>query len=290
LTATALASLGARWVYGIEVNPACRRTCRAIEEAFPELGVQLLAGRPEALPLARKSVDVVLALESISRFVEPWRFLEEAWRVLRPGGLIVIAEPRQRENLFRRRRLHPVWDRLENGPRTEELYPHRVKTPFREARRELLRDRFPEAAEADLIVLSYLTSGLWGEALVEAARRYLELGELPSLVYRRGVCPVDPTCGAFPDNFVSTREVARCLRGMGASVHLGPRPALEPRPGLAGALERLLGLALPMAVGLRVLQGFHLLAEKPAEAEKEQTVLSAFLPRADVLLQPGQRS
>ena len=45
------------------------------------------------LPLADSSVDVVIMSELIEHLVDPDRTLDEAWRVLRPGGTLLLSTP-----------------------------------------------------------------------------------------------------------------------------------------------------------------------------------------------------
>ena len=45
------------------------------------------------LPLADSSVDVVIMSELIEHLVDPDSTLDEAWRVLRPGGSLLLSTP-----------------------------------------------------------------------------------------------------------------------------------------------------------------------------------------------------
>jgi microcystin synthetase protein McyJ len=51
-----------------------------------------LAGDATRIPLADESVDAVLALECAFHFNTRADFLVEAWRVLKPGGVIALAD------------------------------------------------------------------------------------------------------------------------------------------------------------------------------------------------------
>ena len=87
----ALTRLGARAV-GIECAAKALTRARA---AAPEGEERYLVARGESLPLADRSLDIVVFFNSLHHVPEPHigHALEEAARVLRPGGLIYVAEP-----------------------------------------------------------------------------------------------------------------------------------------------------------------------------------------------------
>jgi len=58
--------------------------------------VRLLRGDACSLSLADGGVDVVFALHVVEHLTTPTAFFGEAYRVLRPGGLLVIATPNSR--------------------------------------------------------------------------------------------------------------------------------------------------------------------------------------------------
>ncbi|MGH7741828.1 MAG: class I SAM-dependent methyltransferase [Candidatus Eiseniibacteriota bacterium] len=68
----------------------------------PDVGAARLdvIGRAEALPIRGGSIDTVLALSMLNRLPEPLRMLEEAHRVLRPGGILIV-ELEQMAPLYR---------------------------------------------------------------------------------------------------------------------------------------------------------------------------------------------
>ncbi len=52
-----------------------------------------LCGLAETLPLAARSCDAVLAAEILEHLPDPPAALREMWRVLRPGGRLVVTTP-----------------------------------------------------------------------------------------------------------------------------------------------------------------------------------------------------
>ncbi len=66
-------------------------------------------GYMEHLPLADEEVDTVVLSMALHHSAEPGRVLNEAYRVLRPGGLLVVAELRQHSVEDMRRLFEDFW-------------------------------------------------------------------------------------------------------------------------------------------------------------------------------------
>ncbi|MCS7000731.1 MAG: class I SAM-dependent methyltransferase [Bacteroidota bacterium] len=67
-------------------------TRRALEETPHPLHVAVVASS-EHLPFAKETFDCVIASEVLEHLPEPERALEDMWRVVKPGGRIVISTP-----------------------------------------------------------------------------------------------------------------------------------------------------------------------------------------------------
>jgi len=81
---------GARLV-AIDLDPDVVRPCAV---RHPDVG--FARSSSEGLPFADGCFDVVSALQVIEHFERPERFLEEAGRVLGPGGLLLLSTPNTR--------------------------------------------------------------------------------------------------------------------------------------------------------------------------------------------------
>jgi len=66
--------------------------CHIAAERLKELGAgTMIAAIGEAIPLASRSVDVIVSLQVLEHVQSPGRVIQEAFRVLRPGGYFYFA-------------------------------------------------------------------------------------------------------------------------------------------------------------------------------------------------------
>ncbi len=79
----------ARRVVGLDLSEANVHLCRRLRRGSR---IWFLCGDAERLPLRDETFDVVLNLESSHCYVEMGAFLEEVYRVLRPGGTFAYAD------------------------------------------------------------------------------------------------------------------------------------------------------------------------------------------------------
>jgi SAM-dependent methyltransferase len=83
-----LARRGAR-VTGVDLTPAQLETARRCEAKFG-LGVQFIEANAEEVPLSDASFDLALSEYGASIWCDPYRWVPEAARLLRPGGELVF--------------------------------------------------------------------------------------------------------------------------------------------------------------------------------------------------------
>jgi SAM-dependent methyltransferase len=83
-----LARLGAR-VVGVDVTPAQLETARRMQEKFG-LEFPLIEANAEAVPLPDASFDLVHSEYGASIWCDPYKWIPEAARLLRPGGHLVF--------------------------------------------------------------------------------------------------------------------------------------------------------------------------------------------------------
>jgi ubiquinone/menaquinone biosynthesis C-methylase UbiE len=77
-------------VTGIDPSPVFLVTARELSHGFPNLSY--LEGDARSLPCAAESFDVVIFHTTLSHVPRPETALEEAFRVLRPGGTLAVFD------------------------------------------------------------------------------------------------------------------------------------------------------------------------------------------------------
>jgi SAM-dependent methyltransferase len=82
-----LLKAGATSVLGVDISE------EACQHAREKYGIQTMVGDAQNIPVPPASVDVVVSFETIEHVPEPYRFLDECVRILRPGGVAVISTP-----------------------------------------------------------------------------------------------------------------------------------------------------------------------------------------------------
>jgi ubiquinone/menaquinone biosynthesis C-methylase UbiE len=114
-----LARSGAR-VTGLDVSEKQLEHARANGVDFP-----LVLGSADDVPLPDASFDLVVADHGANRFVDPHRFVPEAARLLRPGGLFVFSGSTPFELVC----LDVETDKMTTGLQRDYFGMHRVEFP-----------------------------------------------------------------------------------------------------------------------------------------------------------------
>jgi SAM-dependent methyltransferase len=80
---------GARRVVGVDVTPAQLESAGRLNDEF-QLGLELIEADAEAVPLPDGSFDLAVSEYGASIWCDPYRWIPEAARLLRPGGDLVF--------------------------------------------------------------------------------------------------------------------------------------------------------------------------------------------------------
>jgi SAM-dependent methyltransferase len=262
VSAILCALFGARRSYGFDFQPRALQTFAGILGALPvQLPVYPALADAATLPYADGAFDVMLTVEAISHFRRVDAFLREAARVLRTGGVLIISDANNAANWRRAWRTRRIWEAFENGPPTSDCHGHKISRSFLDKRREIIADGFPGLRDEELDSLSRGTSGLWKPEILTAVRRYVETGEHPQHVYRRGTCPLDPTIGHYGEFLFQPMALARRIEAFGfrarAISHFGGA-----RGGAVATISRVLSWRPLTPLSIHVARAFTIVARR----------------------------
>ena len=87
---TNLISQKAAFVYGVDIDAA---SIAAAKQKYQRENIEFLEGSTDAIPLGDHTVDVLISYETIEHHDRHEEMMQEAKRVLKPGGIIVISTP-----------------------------------------------------------------------------------------------------------------------------------------------------------------------------------------------------
>jgi SAM-dependent methyltransferase len=222
LTLLVMGLLGAERLRGIDNYPGMVQTIRAYQPLLPpELGskLEVTDGDVAAMPYGDGEFDIVLSIEAISHYLDVEGFVGEAARVLRPGGVMVIADGNNGLNRSIRNMTHAIWDAFESGPDGTELHGHTVGVSYRTKRARILAERVPQIGDADRERLAERTAGMVEAEVVMAGERFAAAGELPEPALRPGEVPVSPE-GQVIERLFDPYELARQIDAAGFESHV----------------------------------------------------------------------
>jgi SAM-dependent methyltransferase len=253
------ALLGAQRVTGVELYEAMVSTVRAYLPLLPDdVGsrIEIAQGTVAEMPYEDGSADIVLSIEAISHYLDVDAFLLEAWRVLRPGGVLIIADGNNSTNPMLKRRAEDLWEAFESGPAGRTLHGHVVGVPYVDRRRQALADHVPEIDRPARDEIARLTAGYLEPDVVAAGRAYAATRSLPASPYRRGMLAIAPD-GQAMERLFSPHDLARRLRRHGFRARAyGYWGGANGRPLLRAAnraLSALSPLTMPVSRSFRVI-------------------------------------
>jgi SAM-dependent methyltransferase len=217
-------------------------------DALPEsVRLELAYGDVARTGYPDASFDLVICNEAISHFGDVDAFVAEAHRVLRPGGMLVIADGNNARNPRIRRYNIDLWETAETGA-GHGGQGHVLGEPLEDKRARMIEEGVPELGSEEARAVARATSGMTGAEVVAAAREYAETGAMPTSPYRRGDLPVDPETGQVPERMLDPFELRRRLQRSGFRARaVGHWRGARANPALRAA-NRVLAALSPLTI------------------------------------------
>lgn len=124
----ALAVGAAGRVIGVDMTPEMIARAQELAQQHELANVEFRLGRIESLPVADESVDVVMSNCVINLALDKFQVFREIFRVLRPGGRLVISDIVSRGVVPEQLRQDPeLWSCCLAGAVDQETYLHIIR-------------------------------------------------------------------------------------------------------------------------------------------------------------------
>jgi SAM-dependent methyltransferase len=184
-TALVFDRFGPRSMTGLDLAARAIARCR---KRYERPGLRFLAGDAERLPFVGGSFDAVLNVEASHCYSDTGRFLREVERVLRPGGVLLLADfrhtvlpPGAEDALVRQEDVHTLRRQLGDAGfeilQEEDITDNVVRalqldTPLRRAR---IERRVPRRLRPQALAFAAIEGSAMYEAFAERRWTYLRL-------------------------------------------------------------------------------------------------------------------
>ncbi len=244
-----MAGLGAREVCGIDVNPSWVQTIeKYLSELKWNLPIKPKVADAAKLPYPDNAFDFLLSVEAISHYRNVEGFFEEAHRVLKRGGCLIVSDANNGANPLIRNKTDDIWERFEFGPPIASFHGHRIQKSFRDMRREIIVDRFPHLKEEEVENLVDNTFAMGSEDVSKAAERFLKDGTLPQSRFKKGVPAFNPVMNDYIERVFDPTELATQLRTIGFKTKVNAHFGGAGRKDLVGLTNSFLRLFSPLTI------------------------------------------
>jgi SAM-dependent methyltransferase len=253
-----LRSLGAAQAFGIDVSGPMIRTIRAYLPLLPDEvsnGIHVAEASVAEMPYADRSFDLILSVEAISHYREVGAFIDEAARVLRSGGTLLISDHNNGRNPRIRRDTHALWEEFETGRPSKLGGRHERDGSYRLRREEIIRAAFPKLSDEVVADLVLRTAFMSRDQIIAAVRDYEDGGGLPSSFFDGSDAPVDPNSGAVHERLFDPYQLADLMRASGFAVRVrghwggaGGNPVIRLANGFLGRVSRVTIASAPSFV------------------------------------------
>jgi ubiquinone/menaquinone biosynthesis C-methylase UbiE len=180
----------------------------------PEVGnVRPVLGDSSKIEFSDEYFDVVVTNEALSHVREMEHTIEETYRILKPGGRLLVRDGNNSLFLWGWVRRRMFWRRVEQGPIDPTAFRSTdVPLPFIQIRQRMILEKFPQMGKKKVQILSQETAGMFGDEIFEAVEKFEKTGRIPDrpkFRYR------NPMTGEFPEREINPIRLKVMLREKG---------------------------------------------------------------------------
>jgi SAM-dependent methyltransferase len=219
LMATFFGLIGSREVVGYDLNTEkIELFQKLLLYLGPEIkNVKPFLGDSSKIEYPNGYFDVVVTNETLSHVREMEHTIEEIYRILKPGGRLLVRDGNNSLFLWGRVRRRMFWRKIEQGPVDPSSFRSTdIPLPFIEVRQKMILEKFPQMDREKIQLLSQETAGMFGNEIFEAVEKFEKTGRIPA---RHKFRYRNPMTGEFPEREINPFRLKMMLikRGFEAS-------------------------------------------------------------------------
>jgi len=269
MMATLFGLFGAKEVMGYDLNTEKIDLFKKLLLYLdPEVGnVKPVHGDSSKIEFPDEYFDVVVTNETLSHVREMEHTIEEIYRILKPGGRLLVRDGNNSLFLWGRVRRRMFWRKIEQGPVDPSAFRSTdVLLPFIEVRQKMILEKFPQMDREKVQLLSQETKGMFGNEIFEAVEKFQKTGRIaarPKFRYR------NPMTGEFPEREINPFRLKMMLIKRGFEASFIPYFYSESLSGTEMMIKRffyLMGRYISI-LHLFLTPGFAILGEKKRGAK-----------------------
>lgn len=246
-----LRAAGVEDVLGADIRDCRIRTCKRLADWVGCGGVRYVTADTR-LEFPRNTFGGILVKDALSHLSTEDAFLHNAFRVLRPGGVLLISEDRNSFNPRTQLATRMLWSVCESGD-VADLRRFGLQQNWRDAREAHLRLHFPNLPSSEIRRLAISGRGYTNDQLSQILSRTAN----GRGVQKRLASCVDPTTGIVQERLINPLGLVRELRAIGFQVWIAP-----PRKWQITLPRQILRSLWPLTIPIAPY--FYAIARKPS--------------------------
>ncbi len=175
-----LAALGAKKASGVDISESKIKACQRLADFLGVTNIDFNCYQGKELPFDDgkhdSGFDAVTISAALSHVQDIDATLQEAYRILKPGGIIYVFEDNNALHYRYKEIMEPVWHFAETGEGAASIHgktdPNWIS--YRERRYHMIKNWFPELEEKQAKKFALATKGLIREEIKTAIEEHLK--------------------------------------------------------------------------------------------------------------------